>query len=246
MMNKKLSVAFLGIFITFSSVIYGQFTYFETGVGLNVLPLESDFSETQTGYTNMSVRLAATFRIKRHFGIGIEGSIPVIQNSKFSFKSGTFFKFDSYYTPRKFDYSFKESPRVSVFARFFMDTYVNAYIDVRLSVFSFTESFVFYRDSIPPLGNKSAIPKYDINDEIKYLQIIPGFSIGIKPRIGKRFFANLNLGANIYIFNEASFKYRIPYQWNFSYYDYDRVELNSQVGKVKGAFHMNVGFGYFF
>lgn len=247
MINRKRSTTFLGIFLMFSSFTHGQFTYLETGIGLNVIPFRTEFGSTLTSYTNMSLRLAGTFRIKRHFGIGIEGSIPVIQNSRFSFKSGTFFKFDSYYTPRKFDYSFKESPRFSVFTRFFIDTYVNAYVDVRLSAFSFTEHFVFYRDSVPALGNKPSIPKYDIDDEIKYLEIIPGFSVGIKPRIGKRFFANLNLGVNIYVFNQMmSFKYKVPYQWDSLYYDYGRVELNSQTGKVKGAFHMNLGFGYFF
>jgi hypothetical protein len=252
MIKKRIILifTFLVVFFGFQKTLFSQFTYLETGLGFNTLPIYSSFGSTYTSYTNMSVRLSGVIRVKRYLGIGIEASIPVVQSSKFSFKQGTFFNFEDAYTPEyrpsKYDYSFKESPRISIFARFFFDTRVNSYVDVKVSVFKFTESFVFYRDSVPPMGAKYAIKKADYDDEIKYMEVSPGFSVGIAPRIGKHFFLNFNMGANIYIFNKTSFNHRVPFQWDSYLHDHSQVNLKSQLSQVKGVFNMNLGFGYFF
>jgi len=275
-------LCFVFIFVGISTTTYGQFTYLEGGFGLNTYKSNKSILITSTPYvkyTNLDLHLAANFRIVRFFGIGVQVGIPVYQKSKFDFNRSErvdyyhniihgvsfpgFEYVDAKFKPKEYNYELKQSASVAISGRFYVDKFINSYIDVRLSIFNLSENFTFVRDSIQggvaydnggqPIWMIGE-PAWNVHDKINRLQIIPGFSIGASPRIWKNLFVNINVGLNIFLMKKASFDYYIPYEYQINYISngnstalFNYLHMRSPLAeKVKAAFNMNFGIGYVF
>src|SRR5690554_1224997 len=144
-------------------------------------------SSSNTSYSNLTLIISVTQRVTRYFGLSMDLAFPVAQKTKFSFTNAQTFNSTSQfsefgsstplrYKPQQYKYAFKESPRISIFGRFFFETFINSYLDVRFSIFKINESFILKRAST--LGNNDypSVVEININYSKDHLQFIPGFT----------------------------------------------------------------------
>lgn len=236
--------------------LVSQFTYLEAGLG-NTNVVNSSRSQPDLYYHNISVRLSGLVRFKKHIGVGGELNVPVLHHNR-SYSAGgieRYFKRHAspyQYLPQDIDYTFRNTISGSLFARFFADSKVNLYGEVRFTVVQMKERFVFNRDYVAPYESWSgeSYPEVDavyIDETLKHMLFAPGLAIGAQPRLGKKFFINFKVGVDFYFFNDNK---RTNYEITNSYnptYSYTSTETIGNYGRgVRFPVIINLGFGYFF
>lgn len=256
--------------LLYPQTVFSQFTYLQGGAGYQATFFHRSSDITTEVTLNHAINLNVKFihRPIRNFGIGAGFAYPVFQNTKFSFigaetnsSYSTFRNFEEFYStertrkyqPEEFNYQFKQSFTGEIFARGFIDTYVNAFVGLNFSYSRMEETFVFKRSYKAPTyystGNISSeeLVARDYNYTEVHNLFIPGFSLGIMPHVTDHLFLTFHFNLDFMIPASANgFRYTVEYDWDSGNDRHNTVVLESQADGLFISPSINIGAGYFF
>ncbi len=224
------------------AVLFSQFTYLDISLGNKLMNIhKSKNNSYKTKHSQTDIQINGLWRFKRHFGVGASVSVPVRKSGNFNLQTsdGDFLnKYNQAQSPVEYDYYFKESAKFAVNGRIYAGIKANLYFDGRISFFNFKEYLILER----PLP-------VEVLEENSFKQIAPGFSVGMRPHVGRKLFLNFNLAFDFYTFKDTGFKNGLV---NGVVGEYPTVKYSevhyfkSQMPDKKTAVSFNFGLGYFF
>lgn len=200
------------------------------------------------------------YRPIRHFGVGVQFHIPVIRQEMNSFvgaptTQGTFNGWGgegrtASYTPEQFEYTVKRSVFATMVGRWFMDTKLNAHIDLTCSFGRMQEELTMLRNFKPAVWNTGLvygfIPARDEYYKRTILMVVPGVAFGISPHIGQKYFIKAGVSADLIDIKGKGFSYDIEYDYVQNSNQHEYVTLESSLNKMKVAWTFGLGAGRFF
>lgn len=240
-----------------------QFTYLEAGVSLNSLTFQPDFlGNNRTGVTSVNLELGILFRPIHYIGVGFDFSIPMSQNSEFSFTnaplsngwtySNSLSEDQEHFAPDELDYRFEIHSRSTLKLRFIMIPKWNLYLELRGSKTKIDEAFTFIRSYKWAEYNEFFTLKYpEVSaEDYHYLKshelFVPGIGFGMMPRLGPHWFAELEVLFDFYKFPDSGFDYSVSHDIDYSTDLPIYVQFRSQATGSKINMAVKIGFGYFF
>ncbi len=267
---KLKNYIFYLILIICSTPISGitQFTYFGFGLSQSNLTVNANRMTSvkqATALNTTQFHLGGLWRFNKFAGVGLDVGIPIFQKSKYAMKFfdgesphstnyGWYFdeSTEYRYMPQQMDYTFKQSAQLKLIGRVFVGGSANVFVDLGVSALKFHERFVFERMAHKVINSNSAsnyrpaVKAESIHEKHEQFLIVPGFAIGWQPHIKDRFFMNINLAYDFYMFKEENFSHWVPYLYRSYQNTTYNVRLASQLTKTKLAVTASVRFGMFF
>lgn len=265
-MIKSFYTVFI-LFILLPGSSIAQFMYLDVGLSQSKLKLNKiGVFGKQTKLNTTGLQVGGLWRFNRFLGVGIDVGIPIAQKSTFTFYgsktdpfSPAFSDFNKGYSSSRYwvydlDYSLKQSVKLGLVGRVFFAGTSNLFVDLKFSTLKIKESLILNRMAKAAIvdynyydESRPAVEGLAINEKKEELSIIPGFAIGWQPHLGERFFMNMNLGFDFYIFKKnPSFSYVIPYDYDSYQKREYHVNIASQAVGTKLVFSGNLRFGMFF
>lgn len=246
-----------------------QFGYVGAGFGVRKTVLNQGlaFLNENTALSAVCVDVGAMYRPYRFLGIGASVSLPVTQSSTFSFKSAKtsdgnkFHGFDNGYgtsehvkrnMPKEFDYSFEQSPAITFKARLYVAPDIGVYFDLRYTLMTFSESFVFerpYRAAIyynSSIVQNPAVPAENFNYSADYKLQMPGIGLGIQHHVSRHIYLNINANIDFMTINGEGFSHDITYDYDFFNKEIINVAFKDQAVGSHTSFVLQIGGGYIF
>lgn len=242
-----------------------QFTYIGGGFSYSNTNFSGNWGINTTAHRVGSFDMHGMIRPLRNVGLGAGVSVPVFQNTVFSFANALtpdgssfngwparFSDSEIYYEPQEIDYYFEQSITVSVNARAFFETVLNSYLDFQVSFFQLRETFNLSRIGRPPVSDGHGDYLYGLVSEeyIDYEQtrnmVVPGIRIGMMPHLMPNLYINANVGVDFLSFNDEGFGFPITHDWDYINQRAEFVVLGSQAEGTKTRWSANLGLGYYF
>jgi hypothetical protein len=238
----------------------GQFTYIGVRTGYDLALLKAGYYSTMAHHQFIGGFDVLT-RPCRSFGVGLSVEGGLLQKSTHHFDDGcntcnwnspNGSESRSRYVPNSFNYEMTRGTTVTARTRYFYNMRRNAYLGFDLSFFTFTESFLFSRTPKPAVWWGSggiqypAVSALNLSSSTKHTMVVPGFSIGAMPHIGKNVYMDISYILQVLKFNRPSFSYLIVNDWD-SLNNTPKVSIvESPLKGTKLGHCFQLGLGYYF